>query len=154
MASGDVRFEFRHYAFLGEASKVAAQSSECAAQQGLFFEFHDALFDQYGEGAFGNVNNKRIAAEVGVDSTVFGKCLDQGRVQKYVDSDYELATRMGVGSTPFVFINGRPVKGLADLEVYVQMIEEELASTDYSEISTGPVEGQECDALESEAECD
>ena len=128
MASGQVRIEFRHFAFLGENSTIAARSSECAAQQDLFWEFHDVLFEVHGVDSFGSVNNKRIAEEIGADKKVFDKCLDQGRVQDYVDSDFELGEEMGVGSTPYVFINGRPLKGLFELSVYEQMIEEELGN--------------------------
>ena len=153
MNSGQVRFEFHHYSFLGENSQVAARAAECAAQQDLFWEFYDSLFEEWGVDAFGSANNRRIAAEIGVDTTTFNKCFDQKRVQKYVDADIELATSMGVGSTPFFFINGRPVKGLADLEVFEQMIEEELGRTGLLKTGAHEVEGKGCSDSETEPEC-
>ena len=153
MNSGQVRFEFHHYSFLGENSQVAARAAECAAQQDLFWEFYDSLFEEWGVDAFGSANNRRIAAEIGVDTTTFNKCFDQKRVQKYVDADVELATSMGVGSTPFFFINGRPVKGLADLEVFEQMIDEELGRTGLLKTGAHEVEGKGCSDSETEPEC-
>ncbi len=154
MNSGQVRFEFRHYSFLGDNSQIAARAAECSAQQGLFWEFYDSLFEEWGVDAFGSASNKRIAAASGVDSTTFNKCLDQERVQKYVDADIELALSKGVRSTPFFFINGRPVEGLADLAVFERMIDEELGSvtrvlTDESGSTAGG-----CSAADSEVECE
>ena len=148
-----MRIEFRHYAFLGENSQVAARAAECAAQQGLFWEFYDSLYGEWGVDAFGSAANKRIAADIGVDTGTFNKCLDQQRVQKYVDADYELATSKGVGSTPFFFINGRPVKGNADLEVFEQMIDEELGRADLLKTGAHDVEGAGCGDSEAEPEC-
>ena len=149
-----MRFEFRHFAFLGQNSTIAARAAECAAQQDLFWEFYDVLFEVHGVESFGSVNNKRIAEEIGVDKVTFDRCLDQARVQSYVDSDFELGESMGVGSTPFVFINGRPVKGLVDFAVYEQMIEEELGNVARTVIddSSGSAEGG-CSPEEAAADC-
>ena len=153
MNSGQVRIEFHHYSFLGDKSHVAARAAECAAQQDLFWGFYDSLFEEWGVDAFGSANNKRIAAEVGVDTAAFNKCLDQERVQKYVDADFEFATSKGVNSTPFFFINGRPVKGLADLAVFEQIIDEELGRTDLLQTGTPGVEGEGCGDSETKPEC-
>ena len=118
-----MRFEYRHFAFLGERSTIAARAAECAAQQDLFWEFHDTLFEVHGVESFGSVNNKRIAEEIGADKKLFDKCLDQGRGQVYVDSDFAMGETMGVRSTPFVFINGRAVEGLHEWSDYEQLIE-------------------------------
>lgn len=153
MNSGKVRFEFRQYAFLGENSQIAARASECAAQQGLFWEFYDSLYGEWGEDSFGSANSRRIAAGIGVDTSTFNKCLDQERVQKYVDADFELATSMGVGSTPFFFINGRPVKGLADLAVFEKIIDEELARPGAAGLGAGVAEGEGCSESGAEPGC-
>ena len=149
-----MRFEFRQFPILGDRSTIAARAAECAAQQDLFWEFHDTLFSEWGVDAFGSANNRRIAAEIGVDTNIFNKCLDQARVQKYVDSDYELGRTMEVGSTPFVFINGRPVNGLAELAVYEQMIEEELNNVAHTVIDGSGSTAGGCFASESEIECE
>ena len=41
---GTVRFEYRHYPFLGPESFNAAEASECARDQERFREYHDELF--------------------------------------------------------------------------------------------------------------
>jgi len=42
--TGKVRFVFRHFAFLGDESTWAAEASDCADEQGRFWENHDRLF--------------------------------------------------------------------------------------------------------------
>ena len=103
--------------------------------------------------SFGSVNNKRIAEGIGVDKKSFDKCLDQGRVQDYVDSDFELGETMGVKSTPFVFINGRPFKGLYELAVYEQVIEEELGIVARTVVDDSGSHDGGCFPGEAEADC-
>jgi len=53
--TGAVRFGFQHFPFLGDESQWAAEASECAHEQGKFWEYHDLLYArQNGEnrGAF------------------------------------------------------------------------------------------------------
>lgn len=104
--------------------------------------------------SFDSANSKRIAAEVGVDSAVFDKCLDQGRVQKYVDSDFALGRTMDVVYTPFFFISGRPVSGLVELAAYEQIIEEELGSAAHTEIDDSGSAAGECSPGEDNGDCE
>ena len=154
MNSGQVRIEFHHFAFLGNDSDIAAQAAECAAQQGLFREFYDALFEEWGVDAFGSVNNKRIAAEIGVHTNTFNKCLDQERVQKYVDSDIAMGVSMGVRATPFIFINGRPIQGLHDIADYEQIIDEELNRVGRAVSRSLESGGEECPSGEADLGCE
>ena len=76
--TGQVRFVYRHLAFLGNESTWAAEASECAEDQGRFWDYHDKLFDeQRGEnqGAYSKDNLKRFAAEIGLDTDRFDSVL-------------------------------------------------------------------------------
>ena len=42
--TGTIRFEYRHYPFLGPESVSAAEASECARDQGRFNEYHLELY--------------------------------------------------------------------------------------------------------------
>ena len=46
ISEGKINFVYKHSAFLGQESVWAAQASECAADQGKFWEYHDLLFDK------------------------------------------------------------------------------------------------------------
>ncbi len=133
-----MRFEYRQLAFRGSDSTLAAQSAECAAQQGRFWDFHDAIFENWTPDVFGRENNKRVAASLGLDTSAFDKCLDRGRVQEHVAADMALAAEMGVNSTPTVLVNGRPIVGLHDFSDYQQLIEEELAAAGACDEGTAP----------------
>jgi hypothetical protein len=67
-----------NYAFLGPESRQAAEASECAAEQGAFWPYHDRLYErQAGEnrGAFSQDNLKRFAVELGLNGQAFDACL-------------------------------------------------------------------------------
>lgn len=48
IATGKVRFVYRHLAILGESSAIAAQAADCAGEQDKFWRYHDALFTSKG----------------------------------------------------------------------------------------------------------
>src|SRR5574337_1918930 len=59
VSNGQVKFVFHPFAFIGAESQWAAEASYCAREQGRFWEYHDALFqNQRGEnqGAFSKDN--------------------------------------------------------------------------------------------------
>jgi protein-disulfide isomerase len=63
-----VRFVYRHMAFLGDESVLAAAASECADEQGRFWEYHDALFSHTagrGRGVFTTPRLEQYAARLG-----------------------------------------------------------------------------------------
>src|SRR5512136_1905445 len=112
--SGKMKFVYRHMAFLGNESQWAAEASECAADQGKFWEYHDKLFtSQQGEnqGAFSKDNLKKFAADLKLDTTKFNQCLDSGKYTDKIKKSTEDAAKFGVSSTPTVFINGIYIPG-------------------------------------------
>src|SRR4051812_34462412 len=86
IADGRVKLVFHHFAFLGMESSWAAEASECANDQGRFWEFHARLYaSQAGEnkGAFSRDNLKKIGAALGL-GTAFAACVDSGRYAQAV----------------------------------------------------------------------
>ena len=99
-------------AFLGEESVAAAAASECADEQGRFWEYHDALFTHTagrGKGVFTNSALKQYAADVGLDRAAFNSCVDSRRYEDWVRSETEQGRRLGVTSTPTLVVNGHLV---------------------------------------------
>ena len=121
-----MRVGYIHYAFLGPESQWAAEASECAAEQGAFWEYHDALFaSQAGEnkGAFSQDNLKQLAAGLKLDSAAFDECLDSGRYTQVVEEEVAFSQSLGVRSTPTFLLNGEPIVGAQGFEVFQQLIE-------------------------------
>jgi protein-disulfide isomerase len=130
--SGEVRFAYIHFAFLGPESKSAAEASECAAEQDAFWEYHDNLYaNQNGEnrGAFNDGNLKRFASDLGLDTAQFNQCLDSGKYADIVQQEIQMAQQIGVSSTPTFVINGRPVLGAQPFEVFQQYIQTALSES-------------------------
>jgi protein-disulfide isomerase len=127
---GQVRFVFRHLAFIGAESLWAAEASECANEQGRFWDYHDKLFEeQAGEntGAFSQENLKRFAAELELDTQQFTQCLDSDKYRAKVQQEIDEAERLGVRSTPTLFVNGRLIENGANYQVLQAAIEAALA---------------------------
>ena len=128
--SGKVKFAFRHYAFLGQESNFAAEASECANEQGKFWEFHDYLFkNQQGEnqGAFTKDKLKGFAATLGLNSLQFNACLDGGKYTKAVTDDLAAGQKAGVSGTPTTFVNGQTVVGAQPFSAFKTLIDQELS---------------------------
>jgi len=126
---GKVRFAFRHFAFIGEESRWAAEASECANEQGRFWDYYDKLFEeQAGEnvGAYSKENLKRFAAELGLDTEQFNQCLDSGKYREKVRQETLEGRRAGVRGTPTIFVNGKLIEGGSDYQFLSAVIESEL----------------------------
>lgn len=129
---GKVRFTFKQYPFLGDASARAASASKCAQEQGKFWEYHAALFEHQtksmGEGASTFFDNdlKRLGGDVGLNAGMFEKCLAGGKYTQTVLDEMEEGRQAGVVNTPTMFINGRKTEGAQTFDVYKAIIEDEL----------------------------
>lgn len=129
MNQGQVRFAFRHFAFLGDESRRAAEASECANEQGRFWDYYDKVFaEQTGEnvGAFSQENLKRFAADLGLDKGQFNQCLDSGRYSAKVQQETTQGQQEGVRGTPSVLVNGRLIERGSDYQVLRAAIEAAL----------------------------
>jgi protein-disulfide isomerase len=103
----------------------AAEAGNCAREQGKFWEFHDRLFAN--QQALQPDALKAHATAVGLDPAAFNACLDTAKYSDRVQEHIGIGTRLGVNSTPAVFINGRPITGAQPYEVFARIIDEELA---------------------------
>jgi len=86
----------------------AAEAAEAAHAQGKFWEFTALLFKN--QEALQVDKLKEYASQVGLDRARFDKALDSGQYAPAVQRDVEEGEKIGVDSTPTVFINGKRVK--------------------------------------------
>jgi len=114
----------------GSESRRAAEASECANEQGEFWNYHALLFaNQQGEGrgAFSDRRLKAFAEALGLDSRQFDACFDSGRYAADVQADEQLARSLGISGTPAVFVNGARVENPLEFAELQARIEAELA---------------------------
>lgn len=88
---------------------LAAMASECAAEQGRFWEYHDLLFGD--QSALDRENLLAYAERLSLDRSKFLACLDSDRPRQRIEQDVREGTRLGVTSTPTFYLNGRTVTG-------------------------------------------
>lgn len=133
VSTGQVRFEYRNYAFLGEESREAAEASLCANDQGLFWEMHDAIFNNqvqgpYDRGAFGRDRLNRIAETIGdLDMDAWGSCMDDNTYEDEVEEAKRQGDQNGVSGTPSFIVDGELMFG-ASYEELSAAIQEALGS--------------------------
>ncbi len=87
----------------------AARAAEAAHRQGRFWEFHDAMFDPKWD-TIDESTLLDVAQEVGLNLSQFRHDLREPESTSKIRTDCELGKRLGIRSTPAVFINGRLVK--------------------------------------------
>jgi len=121
-----IHFVYRHYPVPGHPNaKPAAEASECAKEQGKFWEYHDRLFANTSK--LSDADLKQHAAALGLDTAKFNACLDSHKYQSLVDADTKDGDAAGVNGTPAFYINGRMVSGAQPIEVFKKLIDDELA---------------------------
>ncbi|HUS84774.1 MAG TPA: thioredoxin domain-containing protein [Anaerolineales bacterium] len=118
-----IHFVYRDFPVVG--GRDAALASECAHEQGAYWEFHDLLFS----GEYPNLDRDTFAAyaeKLDLDVEDFLACVDEERYGDEVDADARYAAGLGITGTPTFFINGIPMVGAQPLDAFVQVIEYEL----------------------------
>jgi len=114
---GDVRWIFRHFPLesIHPTARKLAVASECAAQQGKFWEFTDQLYERQGSFSADTVI-KGLAKELGLNASKFDSCFDGRETDNLVQDDLNAATAAGCTGTPCSIVidkdgNTTPING-------------------------------------------
>lgn len=99
----------------------AAEAAQCAAEQGRFWEYHDALFTRQTPTAEWNFST--LAEDLGLAQSPFNACMKENRYREEVLKDLRDGLKLGVTSTPTFFINGRPLVGARPLSDFQAIID-------------------------------
>lgn len=129
--TGKVNLIFVDMAFLGRDSPKAAQASYCAEEQGMYWEYHDMLYNLQEDkidGGWANTERlKAFAFSLGLDMELFESCLDTGKYSKRVQYNTQQARDHGVKGTPSFFIVGpdgqQPIRGAQPFSVFKQVLD-------------------------------
>lgn len=122
-----IRLVYKHFPLdsIHPFARPAAEASECAAEQGKFWEYHDGLFtnqDKLSNEYFG-----QLAGELNLDTTKFTNCLTTGKYRQRVEDDYQMGLAAGVQGTPHTLVNGIAISGAESLAVVKARIDAALA---------------------------
>ena len=123
---GKISFTFVPMATGSIANPVGAQSAAlCAGEQGMYFEYHDMLFDwhtRYVNRAYSSNRLNSGAEALGLDTGAFSSCL--GSNNDIVDAGIAEAGSRGVAGTPSTYINGVAVT--SEIGIITSTVNEEI----------------------------
>ena len=124
-----VEIDYRHFplSFHSYAQK-AAEASECARDQGKFWDYHDMLFEN--QKSLDVQSLKKYAAALGIDTNKFNACLDNGDKAQAVQDDFRQGQQKGVSGTPAFFIGDTMISGAQPYENFLPLICKEIPNHD------------------------
>ena len=105
-------------------------ATECAEEQGHFWDFHDRLFYRLTQNEGTALNDETFisyAADLDMDTDAFAECMATDRYAEEVLADLQAAQNYGMRGTPGFVINGVvQAIGAQPFEVFSAIIEAEL----------------------------
>lgn len=123
--TGKVKLIYKDFplSFHPQAQK-AAETAECAGEQGKYYEMHDLLFEQGVQG--GVAGFKQYARQLGLNTARFDACLDSGQMAAEIQADMVVGQKVGIQGTPGFIINGQLVSGAQPFAVFDAAIQAAL----------------------------
>lgn len=125
--TGKIKMVFKNFPLISIHSyaEIAAQASECANEQGKFWEYKEKLFQN--QDALSASNLKMYAKDFGVNESQFNACLDSKKYANEVEQDLEDGISARVKGTP-TFLIGEDEKlvGAQPFSAFQKIIEEKL----------------------------
>ncbi len=124
MDTEKIKFVYKHFPLSQHRYAFkASEASECASDQGKFWEFHDKIFSS---DSLDVQNLKKIAKELNLDADKFNNCLDSGVMRSRVEDDFEHGVISKVQATPSFLINGKLMSGAKPFDQFKEIIDKEL----------------------------
>ena len=124
--TGKVKLVYRDFPLssIHPMAQKAAEASECADDQGKFWEYHDIIFEN--QESLSLASLKQWAATLELDTTTFNNCLDSGKQAGEVANDLSDASAAGGRGTPYFIVGNQPLSGAQPFAAFQQAIESQL----------------------------
>ena len=116
----NVNIVFKHL-IVHEGSLSASLASECARDQGKFWEYHDLLFANQAAQSDSDLAN--YAQTLGLDLDQFNQCMVSVAKYDIIQQDMQQAVDAGITGTPSLIINGQLYKGVQDFSTLQEIID-------------------------------
>lgn len=123
-----VKVAFKNYPLpFHSQAKIAANAALCANDQGskFFWKMHDAMFAD--QAKLDKDNLIASAKKIGLKEAEFTNCLEAEKHKNAIENDVAEGQKLGLKSTPTFFVNGKLVSGAQPIEIFSEVIDEELA---------------------------
>lgn len=107
----------------------SAVAAMCANEQGMFGDYHEALFELQGTALFNSEEGfMQVATALEMDSELFSSCLNSNAYADRILENITMAQQAGINSTPSFFIDGNLLPGNQPLSVFQQRLNALLGS--------------------------
>ena len=114
----NVQIIYRHFPLnqIHDLAQPAAEASEAAGAQGMFWEYHDALYADMSTWSGMNESQARdyfinLATDLDLDVDRFTQELDDGVYAAYVEGMFQEAVNLNLPGTPSVIFQGELLPG-------------------------------------------
>ena len=112
----ELELEFHHYPLpVGPNSVTASLAAEAAAEQGMYWEMHDALFETQRQWT-GREDAVELftsmAGQLGLDTDRFRQDLESPEIRARVVASRQQGAALGITGTPTFFVNGQRLNTL------------------------------------------
>jgi protein-disulfide isomerase len=107
-------------------AEPAAAAARCAGEQGKYWEYHDALFED--QSKLDKAGLAERANRLKLDQRKFDACLASGKFKDKIEADLQEGTKAGVAGTPGFFIDGVFLSGTQPEAEFEKAINTALAN--------------------------
>ncbi len=123
-----IGYDFRHFplASIHRFAMEAAEAAECAADQGKFWEFLDASYENQPQLTSDAL--REWGDDLGLDGELFDRCISSHIKRKAIQASYDEGAARGVKGTPTYFVNGQQT--VATMEELSKAIDAALAQAE------------------------
>ena len=129
--NGKMKIVFKDFPLNGPDSLLAAEATYCAEDQGMYWQYHDELYHNWGGERTGWITREsldKFATSINLDLEEFNKCLDGQKYKEHVISLYEFGRDIGIDATPsFLVFNEKKIikiTGNQPLEVFLKTFDD------------------------------
>jgi len=127
----NVNFVYRDFPLNGPQSILASEASYCAQKQNKFWEYHNALYDNWGGENTGWITKNVLigfANDIKLDLDSFSQCLENSEFKQKVLDNEQFAREIGIDATPsFLIFNDSElyrIIGAQSFEKFEQALQE------------------------------
>ena len=127
---------FKHFPLsIHPQAPAGGAAAECAADQGKFWEMHEALFENQSKWTVSDPNPEleALAKDIGLDVDKFTACLKDGQAAERVTSDMSEGAPFVQGTPTFIVLyngEGQIIPGALPLDTFKQVLQEAVDKTE------------------------
>jgi protein-disulfide isomerase len=122
----NLKVVFKEFPIFGEHSEYAARAALAAAQQGKYWELHQAMFSHDGQVTTEVVN--QLAESIGLDMAKLQSAIGSKEVGAQIAANLQLGRNLAINGTPAFVIDDQVYGGYLQLDAMTEAVAEVRAS--------------------------